>query len=153
MEEHSRLKNGSRYHNVQPAELATSHADAVFLSFSVGSAIDTVHAVGFKKSDNTYCAAPILDGTEADNQVQYWAVGDDDDMDHFKSALFQVEKAHGLAAPKTALFLRWTSDPNKLMDELWASGNQVAGGAVVVYLLVSIVFAYVLNHFLKLERR
>jgi len=181
MEEHSRLQKGSRYHNVQPAELATSHADAVFLSFSVGSAIDTVHAVGFKKSDNTYCAAPILDGTEADNQVQYWAVGvdcclergdfecddakdpkarggvvlleDDDDMDHFKSALFQVEKAHGLAAPKTALFLRWTSDPNKLMDELWASGNQVAGGAVVVYLLVSIVFAYVLNHFLKLERR
>lgn len=181
MEQHSRLKNGARYHNVQPAELATSKADAVFLTFSVGSAIDTIHAVGFKKSDDTYCAAPILDGKEPDNTVQYWAVGvncclergdfecddakdpkahggivlseDDDDIEHFKSAVDQVEEAHGLAAPKRALFLRWTTDPNKLMDELWASGHKAAGGGVILYLLVSIVVAFMLNHFLKLDRR
>lgn len=180
MEEHNRLKNGARYHNVQPAELATSKADAVYLSFSIGSAIDTVHAVGLKKSDDTYCAAPILDGTEADDKVQYWAVGvncclergdfecddtkdpktrggivvseDNEDMEHFKSAVDEVEAVHPLVASKTALFLRWTRDPNKLMDELWASGSKAAGSGVILYLLISIVLAFVLNHFLKLDR-
>jgi hypothetical protein len=180
MGEHSRLERGARYHNVQPAELATSHADAVFLSFSVGSAIDTMHAVGFKKSDETYCAAPILDGTEADNNVQYWAVGlncclergdfecddakdpkarggiviseDDENIEHYKTAISEVEEAHGLAAPKTALFLRWTTDPNKVIDNLWSSGVDLIAVSLILYLLISVVIAFGLDHFLKLDR-
>lgn len=181
MGEHSRLQRGARYSNVQPAELATSHADAVFLSFSIGSAIDTTRAVGFKQSDDVYCAAPILDGTEADSNVQYWAVGvncclergdfecddaknpkahggivlseDDEDMEHYKSAIDEVEEAHGLVAPKTALFLRWTFDPNKVMNELWSSGVQMVALGVAFYLLLSIVIAFALNRFVKLDRR
>merc|ERR1719446_1248216 len=42
MGEHSRLQRGARYHNVQPAELAVAHADAVYVGFSVGSALDTM---------------------------------------------------------------------------------------------------------------
>lgn len=181
MGEHSRLKRGSQYHNVQPAELATSHADAVFIGFSVGSAIDTMHAVGFKISDHTYCAAPILDGTEADNKVQYWAVGvdcclergdfecddakdpkahggivlseDEEDMEHYHAAVAEVDETHNLAAPKTALFLRWTADPNKVINDLWSSGVKTIALAVVGYLLGSIVIAIALDHLVKLDRR
>jgi len=181
MQEHGRLQHGAKYHNVQPAEPAPAHADAVVLSFSVGSAIDTMHAVGFKKSDDTYCAAPILDGTEADSEVQYWAVGvncclergdfecddakqpnahggivlseDHEDMEHFKEAVRQVEEAHGLAAPKGALFLRWVVDPNKIGNALWSSGVTAIALGAFFYLLVSIVVAFTLNHFLKLDRR
>jgi len=181
MGEHSRLERGARYHNVQPAELATSHADAVFVGFSVGSAIDTTHAVGFKISEETYCAAPILDGTEADNTVQYWAVGvgcclergdfecddakdpqarggivlseDDEDMDHYKAAVAEVDETHGLESPKTALFLRWTTDPNKVINDLWSSGVKMIALSVGLYLVVSIVVAIALDHFVKLDRR
>jgi len=179
MQEHSRLENGAKYHNVQPGEAATAHADAASLSFSVGSGIDTLHAAGFKKTDDTYCAAPILDGTEVDNTVQYWAVGvncclergdfecddanrpdarggvvlpkDDENMGHYKQAVRLVEDAHGLAAAKEALFLRWVIDPSKIKDELWSFGVNTVLLTAFAHLLFSIVVALILNHFVTLR--
>lgn len=181
MQAYVRLQNGASYHNVQPAEPATSHADAAVLTFSVGSAIDTLHAVGFKKSDDVYCAAPILDGTEAGNAVQYWAVGvncclergdfecddaknpnahggivydeDNEDIPHFKEAVLQAEEAHGLRTPPGALFIRWIASPSKIRDQLWSLGLSLIVVGVFCYLFISMVIAFTLNHFVKLDRR
>lgn len=181
MQEYNRLENGAKYHNVQPAELATAHADAAVLSFSKGSAVDTMHAVGFKKSEDTYCAAPILDGTEAGNDVQYWAVGvncclergdfecydakepsahggivfdeDHEDLKHLKEAVHQVEEVHGLVAPKGAILLKWVADWRKIMEKLWSDGVSMITFGIALYLLASLVIVFTLNHFVKLDRR
>jgi hypothetical protein len=63
------------YHNVRGDEPAAAHADAGKIFFSESAQIDATKAVGFKKGQ-TYCVAPILEGSSG-TRVEYWAVGVD----------------------------------------------------------------------------
>lgn len=172
--EHSRLERGAKYHNVQPAEPATSHSDAAVITFSAGSQIDTPHAVGYKKSvDEVYCVAPILDGTETGTTVEYWAIGKNcclergdfechdarnpnarggiaydntmADQADYSQAVQEVEAAFGLSSAKGAMFIRWVLDPLTVADELWSTGIYLIVGAASIYLVACIIVTILLK--------
>lgn len=180
--ENFRVEDGAKYHNVEPSEPATSHSDAATLTFSVGTAIDTTRAVGYKTSEDTYCVAPILDGSGSDSgKVEYWAVGvnccqsrgdfecddsliigtrscivisqDDSDSEHYGSAIHVAEAAHSLTSASGALLVRWVADPQAFQSQLWSSGVQLITAASMLYLIVSIAAAFMAGSIVKLDRR
>jgi len=69
------------YRNVLPTERKDVVADAVALTFASGTAVSTSQSAGYKslETGNTvYCAAPILNASNADNgDTDFWAVGTD----------------------------------------------------------------------------
>jgi len=68
---------GSRYGNVVPSELASSHADASVIGFEKEAYVDTSMAVGYSPLgawDQDFCVAPIT-SPEFKGDIQYFAAG------------------------------------------------------------------------------
>lgn len=61
------------HYNVLPTEPAMAHVGAAELGFSTGAKIDFAKVVGYAAGD-IYCAAPIMDDTQA-VKANFWAVG------------------------------------------------------------------------------
>jgi len=67
------------YHNVVPTQSAAGVADAIALTFAIGTHVSTLQSAGYKSYENggtVYCAAPIFDTQNAESgKTDFWAVG------------------------------------------------------------------------------
>jgi len=94
------------YTNVAAAQDASAFKDGSMILFTEDTRLDPIRAVGYKSkwTGQSYCVAPIVDGTMSNaNDIYYWAIGVDccnpraefhcDDAEDFKtrSALVVLE--------------------------------------------------------------
>lgn len=95
MDDYALLDSGATYRDLDPAEAASSHADATQLYFRKGSFIDRQRSVGYMRSGDVFCVAPII-GPETSSTVEYWAVGKNccEPRGHFMCSL--ADKASAL---------------------------------------------------------
>eukprot|EP00927_Polykrikos_kofoidii_P016352 TRINITY_DN17386_c0_g1_i1.p1 TRINITY_DN17386_c0_g1~~TRINITY_DN17386_c0_g1_i1.p1 ORF type:complete len:308 (-),score=50.84 TRINITY_DN17386_c0_g1_i1:145-1068(-) len=174
------IEDGALYRNVDPLEVGATMSDGTLFEFIEGTFVDTERSVGYMKSGDVFCVAPISGPTKSESP-SIWAVGKGccSQKSHFTCGDAGDDKAHSalgvgddgksekyLKAVRMAqatfdmkplrsppLFVVWTDDAVGEKNSLFWNGAALVSAASLVHLISSLLSALFLGRNLPARRK